>query len=281
MGGVPAGGSTIKNILIGVFTTVVAYMIVHFILDKKKGNEDVEKSYHATANAFRSVNDYVNLADAKFKTLACVSCDKSQMKQEMIRELSQLSSNLKKIAENTAVHEKMRSIAELVMQQFEDEKPLYQNYFDSAAIVESLPEAERTIHGTSLTNHFLTKLAYLQNRDTAEVKAFREALTKEYKKYIHSPDFEFIPNDVSFNKEAIVRKWRVECSYYIDIKEDNKVTFIAPDDSIEGKWSLDDHDLYLELNNGEKLHYYIEELSSRLMRLRFDGATIASVACPE
>jgi hypothetical protein len=281
MGGVPSGGNTLKNILIGVFTTVVAYLIVHFILDKKKGNEDLEKNFNATENAFRSVNDYINLADLKLKTIACFSCDKAEMKKEMLRELNQLSSNLKKIAENTAVDEKMRSIAELTMQQFEDERPLYKNFFDSAVLIEQMPEAERQVYASSLTDRFMKKLKYLQDRDTAEIKAFRDNLVKRYKRYIGKDDFVFIPNETIFNPDVIARKWRVECLYHLDIKPDNTVVFIAPSDEIKGKWRLDDHDLYLDLDNGEKLHYHIEELSSKLMRIRFDEVAIANVACPE
>ncbi len=35
MSGLPSGGSTVKNVILGVLTTVVAYVIVHYIFDKK------------------------------------------------------------------------------------------------------------------------------------------------------------------------------------------------------------------------------------------------------
>mgnify|MGYP002651367004 CR=1 FL=1 len=280
MGGVPSGGSTIKNILIGVFTTVVAYLIVHFILDKKKGNDDLEKTYQATENAFRSINDYVNLADLKFKTIACFSCDKSQMKQEMTRELTQLSSNLKKIAENTAVDEKMRTIAELTMQQFEEEKPLYQNYFDSLQVIDQLPEAEKMAASTNLVESFMKRIQYLQNRDVDDIKALRDKLLEKYKKYTKENSFVFVPNEVVFDEEALTRKWRIECVYFLDIKADNTVIFLGPETEINGKWKLQGKELYLSLNNGEELHYTIEELSNKVMQLKYDGSPVASVACP-
>ena len=76
MSGVPSGGNPVKNIIIGVVTTVIAYVIVHYIFDKKSGKEDQEKSKQATESAWNSVNDYITYSNEKFKTIACFSCER-------------------------------------------------------------------------------------------------------------------------------------------------------------------------------------------------------------
>ena len=71
MAGVPHGGNMWKNIIIGVLTTVVAYVIVHFLFDKKPGKEEFKKRKAATTEAWESLMIYERTFKNAGTSMAC------------------------------------------------------------------------------------------------------------------------------------------------------------------------------------------------------------------
>lgn len=142
MSGVPSGGNTWKNIIIGIFTTVAAYAIINFAgIGKKDNTKKIRKE--STEKAWQSVNDYINYADQKFKTIACFSCDWQEMKNEMMRELDNYNTKLANIKEDKNVDDKMLSLVDIIKQRFLDLKKPYADFFDSITIAKNLTPDEQ------------------------------------------------------------------------------------------------------------------------------------------
>src|SRR5687767_13161457 len=103
MAGVPAGGNTVKNILIGIGTTVAAYAIISLLGIGKSKNSEAKIQKKANMDVWESVNDYFTYATEKFRTIACYSCDEQEMKKELVRELENNANSLKTLKENKSI----------------------------------------------------------------------------------------------------------------------------------------------------------------------------------
>jgi hypothetical protein len=274
MSSVPTGGNTLKNVTIGIVTTVAAYLIVHMLLDKKPDNEEFKRIKKATVEAFNSINNFYAIANEKFSMLDC-TCDKMQLKNEIIRNLDMLNNNYSKISENKDVDVNMRSIIDIYRQQYESEKPIYQNYFDSLAIISNYPEADQVKLKNDLRTNFQNTLNYVQTRDSSDLNKNFELVNNKYKLKLALRNA-----DPPFDTTALAGKWNIQCIYYLDFKTNGSVVFSTKDTSIAGKWNREDADIYLNLDDGEKLHYIIESISHKLLTIRLDGSSNSNVACP-
>ena len=55
MSSVPTGGNVWKNVIIGILTTVAAYVIIHFIFDKGGKKEEFNKRKEATTGVWKTI----------------------------------------------------------------------------------------------------------------------------------------------------------------------------------------------------------------------------------
>ena len=272
MSSVPTGGNIWKNVIIGIFTTVAAYAIVHFtgIAGGEKSDEKIIKD--ATEKAWKSTNQYINYANEKFQTLACFSCDEQEMKKEMVRELDMYSGNLKNIKQDKSVDDKLLSVIDRIVQQFTDEKPLYENYFDSITIIKGLPESTRTEIVTSFQERFLHKIAILQTKDTSEIISYLNDINKQHKTSLKLdlPKLEVDPT-------LLVGKWRIECTFDIAFYKDNTLLWTESPNEFPGKWTLKDKELRINLDNGQVFDFVLLELNRKIpIYLNKENGTLLS-----
>src|SRR5690242_17455757 len=93
MSSVPQGGNMWKNIIIGVLTTVIAYVIVHFIFDKKGSSEEFKKKKTATLEAWESLMVYERSFKNAGINMIC-SGDPNTMNNQLIREYNKIIDNI-------------------------------------------------------------------------------------------------------------------------------------------------------------------------------------------
>ena len=276
MSGVPSGGNTFKNIAIGVVTTVVAYLIVHFIFDKKDKNKELNEKKEKMETAWNSVNEYINTMAGKLINISCFSCDPVEMKSEMLREIDQMNSSLRNIKETGELDDKMKSIIDRTIQQFADEKPVLTTFFDSMSIVKTLPQDEQVATGSRLQLKMLEKMTHIQTRDSAEFKTYLADINKKYKTHLVAKE-----QKEEFDTTYLPGKWRVECSFYLYLYRDHTFLFSKDKEEYKGQWKLDDRNLVLSTENEGNLTYTILQLSSKIMLLHLAEAGITYGACPQ
>lgn len=277
MSGVPSGGNTWKNILIGIFTTVAAYAIINFTgISKKDNTKKIKKE--ATQKAWQSVNDYINYFDQKSKTIACFSCDEQEMKNEMMRELDNYGNKLANIKEDKNVDDKMLSLVDIIRQRFIDLKKPYILFFDSITLAKNMSSEEQMPVLTRLQQNLRNDLSRIINRDSADYKNYLKDVNKTFNTHLES-----IPYKEEYDSSAIVRKWKIECLVELDCKKDGKLLWTESGTEFPGKWKLENRILTINLDNGQVFEYKIEQLSSKFMMIQNDqpGSAFSLGACPQ
>lgn len=285
MGGVPSGGSTIKNIIIGVLTTVLAYVIVHFIFDKKSGKEEFQNSKEATESAWNSVNDYINYNNEKFKTIACFSCDEQEMKRELLRELQINSNNLANLKQSKNIDAKMHAVIDRIVLQFADLKPVYNDYYDSLTVIKQRPIEEQTVAASVLQTDVFKKINRIQGRDTVDIDNYLRDVNKKYK-----TDYKRMVVEGEYKPESLPGKWTIECAFTIDFKADKTLIWTEKGNEFKGRWKLEEvelvddsyrHALKVNLDTDQEFNYQIVFLNSKMMVVYSEEAKSFLAACPE
>ncbi len=279
MAGVPTGGNTFKNVLIGIGTTVAAYAIISFLgIGKSKSKSEATIQKQANIDVWTSVNDYLNYATEKFRTIACFSCDEQEMKKELIREMDNNINSLKTLKENKSIDDKMQSLIDRTIQQVNDLKPLYIEYFDSLSYVRSLPIPEQLPQSARIQTKYLEKFAYVQNRDTIELKNYLRDINKKHKTELALQDREF-----EFKPELLTRKWKIECAFFIDFKKDGTVEWTEGGNVFKGKWKLDEVEkvVNIKLETDQEFNYPILLLNEKMMIYYNKDAKALMAGCPQ
>ena len=260
MSSVPTGGNMWKNIIIGIFTTVAAYAIIHFtgITGGEKSEDKIIKE--ATEKAWASANQYINYANDKFQTLACFSCDEQEMKKEMIRELDIYSGSLKNIKAEKNVDDKLLSAIDRIIQQFTDEKLLYQVFFDSLTLLKDLPLDKQSEISNSMQGRFLEKISVLQTKDTSEISNYLHDINKQ-----HKTSLKLEMPKLVFDSKALVGKWRIGCTFDIAFYKDYTLLWTESGNEFPGKWKLTDKNLHINLENGQQFDFILIQLSHKLL----------------
>ena len=277
MSSVPSGGNTWKNIIIGVFTTVAAYAIINFAgIGKKDNSKKIRKD--ATEKAWQSVNDYINYANQKFKTIACFSCDWQEMKKEMMRELENYNTKLANIKEDKNVDDKMLSLVDIIKQRLVDFKKPYTDFFDSVTIAKNLTQEEQMPIMTRIQQRLSDDLSRIINRDSADYRNYLADVNKTFNTHL-----EQIPLKETYDSSAIVGKWKIECVFDIECKKDGKLMWTESGTEFPGVWNLKNRLLTINLDNGQVFKYRIEQLSSKFMMIRDDQSEslFSYGACPQ
>lgn len=259
MAGVPSGGNMWKNVAIGIFTTVAAYAIINFIgIGKKDTTKKIRKE--ATQKAWQSVSDYINYADQKFKTIACYSCDVQEMKKEMLRELENYSAKLTNIKEDKNVDDKMLGIVDIIRQRFLDFKTPIGNFYDSIIALKQQPLDEQTFAMPRVQQYLNDEIAKIVNRDSSEFKNFLNDVNKTFKL-----DLMQIPLADAYDSTAIARKWKIECVFDLDLKNDGSLLWQEGGNDFTGKWKLENKVLTINLDNGQELVFPVRQLNQKFM----------------
>jgi hypothetical protein len=266
MSSVPHGGNMWKNIAIGIATTVAAYLIVHFITDRKDHKKEEREKSEANETAWKSANDYIRSASKKFESIACFSCDKAKMKNELLRELEQDCNSLRNLKDEKLVDEKMKTILDRTISRFNGLRPAFQSYFDSVIVLENLqPDAEKAIRLQKVYDEFSSTKNRLDTADAAEISKLLSDINKKYKLSLEQE--EVVPE---INYDQLSGEWNLECTMRMKFSDDGKVAVTINDEVINGTWKRKGDVITLTLDSDEILNYTILQLNDHFLRIQAD-----------
>lgn len=277
MSAVASGGNTVKNVIIGILTTVVAYSIVFLLgLGKHDSSGDTKPQKEATINAFKSINDYVNYAGQKFKTIACYSCDEQGMKNEMLRELEHDCSSLRNLKEDINIDEKMKSVIDRIIDQFNDKKPMYTTYFDSLIYAKQQPQSDQIAIALRLQQTLFKQKDFVQTRDTSDINNYIRDINKKYKIKLA-----FKEPEPEFDPDALVGKWKMECAADLQFNEDGTIIWTEGENVFKGKWKREGAELTINLDTNQEFRLSISQLSKKMLVVLNQDTNLYLGFCPE
>ena len=261
MSSVPSGGNVWKNIAIGVVTTVLAYLIVHFIFDRKDSQKVRREKREKIETTWKSVNEYINNSRHKFNTIGCYSCDEMQMKKELFRELDQMNKSLENIKADPELDEKMKTIIDRTTQMFSDEKPILENYYDSLHLVRSFPDSEQSVIFRQLQHSMLEQMSHVQTTDSSEINQYLSELNSKYKTKLKKTE-----GELEVNLNELQGEWLLECEFTLKLNKDHTASLESKKaDKITGKWLLVDKVLRISYSDGSVDMLYIIQLTDKNM----------------
>jgi hypothetical protein len=274
MSSVPHGGNMWKNVAIGIVTTVAAYLIVHFILDKKESKKEKKERAEANGAAWESVNSYILSAVRKFESIACFSCDYSKMKNEIVRELEQDCNSLINIKSGQYVDEKMKTIIDRTVSRFNSLKPLFQTFFDSVLVLQSLPDSEKASRSKNIYKDFGESKTRIDTVDQQEINELLADLNNKYKLRLAEKKI-----DPELNFPKLPGKWKIECIVEVAIMDDGTLTWKEGENIFNGNWKRTGDQLSIKLDTNQQFEYTILELNDKFMKIQADDAVAPFGAC--
>jgi hypothetical protein len=274
MSSVPHGGNMWKNIAIGIVTTVAAYLIVHFILDKKESKKEKKERAEANSAAWESVNSYILSAARKFESIACFSCDYSKMKNEIVRELEQDCNSLLNVKGGQYVDEKMKTIIDRTVSRFNSLKPLFQSFFDSVVVLQSLPDEEKVARSKNIYKDFGESKTRIDTVDQQEINQLLDDINKKYKLDLAEKKI-----DLELNYTKLPGKWKIECIVEVEFNNDRTLTWKEGKNIFNGTWHITDDRLKIKLDTSQQFEYTIMELNDKFMKIQSDDAAVPFGAC--
>ena len=274
MSSIPHGGNMWKNFIIGIVTTVAAYLIVHFFLDKKDTKKERKEKAEANNAAWESVNNYIFSAAKKFESIACFSCDYSKMKNEIVRELEQDCNSLLNIKGGQYVDEKMKTIIDRTISRFNSLKPLFQSLFDSIVVFQSLPDSEKLARSTNIYKNFNETKTRIDTVDQREIDQLLADINKKYKLSLTEEGIEL---ELDYTK--LPGKWKIECLVDVEFRTNGTITWTEKENVFTGTWNRTGERLTIKLGSNQKLEYNILELHDKFMKIKADSAVVPFGAC--
>jgi len=280
MSSVPEGGKMWKNIIIAILTTVTAYIIVHFLFDKKPGKEEFKKRKNATLGAWNSLMDYKKMMFEQMITLACLSPDINETKKEFLREMDDIKSDISNIKKELNVDNKMLTLVDYSIRDLDGLKDIYSWYLDSAAIFQQLKgKLDSSLlqqRSDSCNSVFAREKNLVTRRNESKADTILRDLSEYYK-----IDFPPIKGIDKFNPDALIRKWKIERAIDIEFSKDQKAVMKRDGKISHGQWRLIEKTLVIDWNEGIRYVWKIGFLNDRIFSFSEEGTPVEMGACPQ
>ncbi|HEX7846368.1 MAG TPA: hypothetical protein VF476_11265 [Chitinophagaceae bacterium] len=274
MGGVPSGGSTWKNILIGVLTTVVAYSIVNYIKDKKEKRKEKDKIKTETVEAWRSMTKYETISEDNFYAAYCNDDLNSQL-ESMIYEKEQLVKNYEIISNRQGVDENLASFASRAIGQANEVKKMLENYLaDYKRVDAASPTAEQEYK--NIDSLFEIRITAAKERDTSALySTYRELVSK------YGDSFSITEDKKEPTASDLEGKWKeTGLDKTFNIAAGKTFTMTADNANYPGKWELNGNALKLSFDDGSgSIVFNIKRFNTRYIRFSTNNEPVERQLC--
>lgn len=232
MGGVATGGSTWKNILIGILTTVVAYSIVNYIKDKKEKKKEKEKLKTETIQAWNTLIRYEEQSTANYLAGLCIEDPATQL-EALIYEKDQLAKNYGIIAAKQGIDDDLASFATRAVGNANELKKILENYLtEFKKINPKDPQSGRLYQ--ELDTVFMDKINMARERDMESLKTMFTSLQGKFGNEFSVPD-----DNSQVTEATVTGKWKESgVNKLFDIRGDASFTMTINNESYPGKWQL-------------------------------------------
>lgn len=245
-----SGGSTIKNILVGVITTVLGSAAIYWF--GIHDTDNFKPRQEANIRAWNSLVQYEVFYTNSIDKISCIA-DTVTAYQDFAREMDQTVSNMMNIKSEALVDNKLMSLIDRRVQTIKDVKAAMLGYKDKIAALTgtdalAAQEAEETKFTAAMEN--------LSRRDNDFINEIVPQLEKEFKTTLKRP--ELSAPDVA----SISGNWKMDAEIELSVKKEGSFTWQKADSTYTGNWLLIDREIKFIFTDGEKINYFIKKISS-------------------
>lgn len=253
-----SGNNTIKNIVIGVVTTVLASSIVYFLgfQGKQADKEELKVKKEATIDAWNSLMFYEKQFRETGIRMTC-NYDTTSTSADVIKEYDKIIKNINNIEKAEHVDNRLLSLIDRRIATLTDKRKATEDYLTE---IEKLgPVSEEDPNSLSLYNNLISKISVIDTRDTAFISGISAELNKKYKTSFELPGVFVITPDILYGN------WTVDRDKYLNLKKDNTFSFTMESKNYPGKWTLDELTIHFNFEDGSSIGYTINSGSEKFM----------------
>ncbi|MBS1620523.1 MAG: hypothetical protein JST10_16925 [Bacteroidetes bacterium] len=244
-----SGSTALKNIVIGVITTVLASSIVYFLgfQNKQADKDEIQKKKEATMDAWNSLMFYEKQFRETGTRMVCLD-DTSEMSDRILIEYDKIIKNISNIEKVANVDNRLVSLIDRRIATLTDKRKATADYNNT---ILSTDISEDTAAAIALYNNFISKMNAFEYRDTAFINGVSNELTKKYNTKFS------IPGPTIITPELLFGNWTVDRDKYLNLKKDNTFSFNMDSIDYPGRWSLDNLTLHFNFFDGSSIDYII------------------------
>lgn len=251
MSGLPSGGSTVKNVILGVLTTVVAYVIVHYIFDKKDKKKEFEKVKTETVEAWKSLIKYEDQQTNNYYSALCNDDIPSQL-ETLIYEKDLLAKNYSIIMQKPGIDEDLASFATRAVENTIQIKKILESYLNEYKNINPYePGLEQAY--LNLDSIYSRKITGARERDAESLNNTYASLVKKYGDEFKGPD-----EPAPLSENDLVGKWKeTGINKVFTLKADGKFEMALEGNDYPGTWKFVNTIIDLSFDDGSgsiKMH---------------------------
>jgi hypothetical protein len=244
-------GNHLKNVIIGVITTVISATVIYFLGFHSPESDEFKKAKQATIDAWNSLQLYENEFKEKATSMVC-SGSGTGFTDKLLNEYEKIIKNINNIQKEEHVDNRLMSLIDRRVSTLEDKKTATADYYRQYDSLGSDDSDPRVIH---LYNDFMEKIKELEVQDTSFINNVNAEIKKKYK-----VDFKF-PAPIVITTEFLTGNWTLDREKNISLNKNEKFVWKNSDQSFDGTWSLSDLDLSFKFSDGSTVDYNIQRAS--------------------
>ena len=276
MSAVPSGGSTIKNVLIGIGTTVIAYLIVHFLLDKKSSSDEKGKKKKSTIEAWKSLIKYEEISSSNFYTAYCNEDPENQL-EGMIYEKDQLIKNYEIIKSSPDIDEDMTSFITRAIGNTNESNKILQSFLTDLKKLKVLQPLVnmKDPEFIALNDEYTKKITLAQSRDKDALGTIYKTLVDKYGNEFKGPE-----EAGNYTESSFYGKWKeTGIDKLFNLKPDH--TFIMTLDSTDysGTWHFAGKEISLTYDDKSSLKIHVLILKDQLFIFKLNEESLQRQCC--
>jgi len=246
MSSVPTGGSAIKNILIGVVTTVVAYSIFYYFHDMQLRREEKHKKEKATMDAWSSLLKYENISALGVYSAYCDNDPQDQL-ENIIYEKNQLINNYSIIQGMENVDPDMKQFISSAISSTRETVHELENFLTDLKAMKKT-KGEITLEDEDfkkMNEEYSSKLVKDNERRQRSITETFKILNDKLDKKLSVP-----ADSVHVTEADLIGKWKeAALDKTFDIREDHTLTMTFKGADYTAKWSFTNMTLRMEFDD--------------------------------
>lgn len=256
--GTSGSNTTIKNVVIGILTTVTASAIIYFLGfgGDHSDTKEIKIKKEATTEAWNSLMFYENQFRETGTRMVCQG-DTAQMEANILNEYDKIIKNISNIEKVEHVDNRLISLIDRRIATLSGKRKASADYYTALETLGNVSEDDP--RSKDLYHNFISKINILETQDSSFIEGVSKELNKKY-----SSKFE-LPGPFIVRPEVLYGNWTVDRNKYLDLKKDNTFSFIMESINYPGKWSLNDLNMQLHFDDGSSIVYTINSGSQSFM----------------
>ena len=252
MGAIPAGGNIWKTIIIGVLSTLLAYVIYHFLFDKKN-NEGFAKKKEATISAWKAIGKSNEFFLDDFYSSFCRTTDK-EMIESLDKAIDKQISDYELVQKKSDLDDDLGLYINRYLERGKDLKKLLRELYDVSKRIEadsSLSEQEKETKLNEADSLYMPRLLALPSQDSNRITALHKELTEKYGNQFKP----FQKQETS--KESVQGKWREGINKFFSFNGDGSLLMTVDGKDYYGSWSLFNNVITLSFSGNSSIDYNV------------------------